>query len=1541
MSTLSHGLIKDSTSPIDTGNWRFRKLARKRPNFKINLIIFTLLMFALASVSMAQTVVYDAIPSSLPPNIASEGFQATQTAEFGDYVHLAGTNRVLKTVTVTMSDWAVQASPGNVAFCSANPASCPSGGFKHPITLNVYSAGPVVGGLRTKGTLLGTVTQTFTIPWRPADDLANCPADSAWFSGGTCYHGLAFNISFDFSNVFVNLPNDVILGVAYSTQTWGAAPLGVDGPYNSLNVGAQGTATTGTDDNVDRVFINSQTAGNYTDGGAGGVGIFREDTAWTPFGTPNFRVTTVPPPSPVVINASLGNPQANPNAWVFYNDENDTIDNVGLGSMVNGPATPPLGTGSAQISVTGTQRRNLATYQFSGTPLAAISTLKFSTYNPSAGNGGSANRSGYITFNVDFNGSDTFQRRLNFVPSQNGSVTQNNWKEWDAINGGNAQWSYSGNNWPAGVGGGGELGTTLKTWNQILSQYPGVRIRVSDAFFGIRVGEPYNDGYTENIDAIKFGTPTSLKYFNFDPLPAITYVDDSWASVTPGSDPDGAGPATNFGYDSFATIQGGIDGVAVGGTVNVAAGNYSEDVLINKNNLVVSGAGASGTQVIGPIGGAGSTFSIAANNVELRGFKITRAGNNTTDWNNASLNTAGVSVQGQSISGMNVHDNLITGMRTGIDVNDSSGHSIHNNVITDNRTGLIFGNKTDNISFFQNEVTNNWTIGLLFLDRSGAGVPPQSSLGSQFFNNNFSGNWYGQIADRQSGGTLPTPGTTNLKDFSGNWYGTSTPVVTTANTTEPGYAGQIPVEFGGSSTAPGGQPDIAGPASANFDYTPYLAFGGDISPAVYGFQGNFSALNVSAGSAQVGATSKIQEAINLISTGGTLSIPSGTYAGNVDVNKAITVKGIFTVTGTFTVSSPGATLSPGNSPGIINTGNLSLTSGSNLNIEINGNAAGALYDQVNVTGTVNLGGANLVASLGYSPTAGHTYTIVNNDGGDPVTGTFAGLPEGTVFFLGANSFKISYVGGTGNDVVITAVSLCNAVSIPTNITTQTSTTVVAPISVDNTTGNGLKSTDFTVTYNPAVVTFNSISLGTVTAGSTMNVNSSTPGTLIVSVFQGTPFTGAGTLANITFNAVGAPGTSSAVTFTAFKFNEGTPCISTSNGLISILSGSVKGTVSYRDMPAKHVPNTTLSAVGSVNVSTLTGLDGKYTLSGMGAGSYTVTPSKVGDITPADSISSLDAADVATYVVGLGTPLTANQLIVADVSGDGTVSSFDAALIATYAVHLPDHGQAGNWKFLPVSHTYPNVNSDITGQDYVAYLMGDVTGNWANPLATRPIGDSPLVIAAPSLTAASGTKLTIPVSVGDTNGLGIRAYQFDLIYDASVLEPAANPSDTSGTVSDGGFVMVNSTEPGVLRVVTYGTQPLAGSGELLKLNFNVIGAVDTSTDLKWDNFLLNEGGINFRADSGKVQIVASNENSAINGRVLTPYGTPIARVMVTVTDSQGNTAAATSSSFGYYQIAGLRVGESYTVRVTSRQYRFAVQNVALGNSAVNLDLIAQE
>jgi parallel beta-helix repeat protein len=294
----------------------------------------------------------------------------------------------------------------------------------------------------------------------------------------------------------------------------------------------------------------------------------------------------------------------------------------------------------------------------------------------------------------------------------------------------------------------------------------------------------------------------------------------------------------------FSTIQAAVNANSNGGLVVVYPGTYDEDVNIPHSNFVLRGSGANVTNIRGPIGGSTSTVVVAGNNVTVAGFTITRLGNNTTDWNNPGLNTGGISVQGP-VTGMLVRDNTLTGNRTGIDVNNSSGHTIRNNVIDFNRTGIIFRNQTDYMTVVENFITNNWTAGVLFLDGSGGtNTPINSAAHSAFSNNNMSGNWYGQIVDRQSGGSLPAPNTTNLKNFRGNWFGTTSPVVTTANSAEPGYSAQIPVAYGGSATPPGGQPDVAGPASDNFRIQPILQSGTDTNVestpgwGTFGFQGN-------------------------------------------------------------------------------------------------------------------------------------------------------------------------------------------------------------------------------------------------------------------------------------------------------------------------------------------------------------------------------------------------------------------------------------------------------------------------------------------------------------------------------------------------------------------------------------------------------------------------------------------------------------------------------------------------------------------------------
>src|SRR5262249_46008033 len=83
--------------------------------------------------------------------------------------------------------------------------------------------------------------------------------------------------------------------------------------------------------------------------------------------------------------------------------------------------------------------------------------------------------------------------------------------------------------------------------------------------------------------------------------------------------------------------------------------------------------------------------------------------------------------------------------------------------------------------------------------------------------------------------------------------------------------------------------------------------------------------------------------------------------------------------------------------------------------------AGTDYDQINVVGTVTLNNPtlNLTAITGaVAPVPGSSMTLINNDGTDPIVGTFNNLPELSAVTVGLFTGTISYVGGSGNDVVL-------------------------------------------------------------------------------------------------------------------------------------------------------------------------------------------------------------------------------------------------------------------------------------------------------------------------------------------------------------------------------------------------------------------------------------------------------------------------------------------------------------------------------------------
>uniref|UniRef100_UPI003A97ADF2 beta strand repeat-containing protein n=1 Tax=Rosistilla oblonga TaxID=2527990 RepID=UPI003A97ADF2 len=149
-------------------------------------------------------------------------------------------------------------------------------------------------------------------------------------------------------------------------------------------------------------------------------------------------------------------------------------------------------------------------------------------------------------------------------------------------------------------------------------------------------------------------------------------------------------------------------------------------------------------------------------------------------------------------------------------------------------------------------------------------------------------------------------------------------------------------------------------------------------------------------------------------------VSSATLAGSGSINNSNSSADYRISLGSNATLGPG----PADGTGILTLGESVRFVGSNNKVEIdlNGSTVGTQYDQISLSGDIDLNDATLNVDLSYAAIIGSTFTIIDNDQSEPIVGTFSGLPEGGLINVSGQSLQISYVGGTGNDVVLTAVT---------------------------------------------------------------------------------------------------------------------------------------------------------------------------------------------------------------------------------------------------------------------------------------------------------------------------------------------------------------------------------------------------------------------------------------------------------------------------------------------------------------------------------------
>jgi hemin uptake protein HemP len=162
---------------------------------------------------------------------------------------------------------------------------------------------------------------------------------------------------------------------------------------------------------------------------------------------------------------------------------------------------------------------------------------------------------------------------------------------------------------------------------------------------------------------------------------------------------------------------------------------------------------------------------------------------------------------------------------------------------------------------------------------------------------------------------------------------------------------------------------------------------------------------------------------------------------------------------------------------------------------------------------------------------------------------------------------------------------------------------------------------------------------------------------------------------------------------------------------------------YFDAGTQPISNVVLSLSGKYAYSAATDSSGNYTLANVRPGSYTQTIEKT-DITSGIDIS--DAINILKAAISLKS-LSCEQIIAGDANMNDRVTPLDATKLARYLAGTISNVNDSNirWRFIPEMIPdcsswppipYSNISNllitgDISGQDFIGILLGDVDGDW--------------------------------------------------------------------------------------------------------------------------------------------------------------------------------------------------------------------------------------
>lgn len=239
----------------------------------------------------------------------------------------------------------------------------------------------------------------------------------------------------------------------------------------------------------------------------------------------------------------------------------------------------------------------------------------------------------------------------------------------------------------------------------------------------------------------------------------------------------------------------------------------------------------------------------------------------------------------------------------------------------------------------------------------------------------------------------------------------------------------------------------------------------------------------------------------------------------------------------------------------------------------------------------------------------------------------------------------------------------------------------------------------------------------------------------------------------------------------------------------------------------------------------------------------------------------------------------------------------------------------------------------------------VTETATTEVEARALGGV-VTVTAPTVLTSNGSNIVVNIDASDMTGQGVFGFDGRIQFAPGVIDPIA-PNfgcSTAGTLFAGAGVTCNLfPTPNVITFSVSGLLvPAAGSGTILKLNFNVSGAAGTNSPLAFQSFVFGEGDPMSTLIDGSVTVLTPTAaGTSVSGMVMSQSGDAIGGVRITLMNQAGEVRTAISNPFGFYRFDDIPVGQIYILSATSKRYTFAPQTISVFDEIANLNLVAEQ